>query len=143
MFKRIIVSLFVIFTAISLMPVTPSSANVSCVMAGKWRSNEKLTLLDMNANGKITNKQRAVFENKFFGRMVVEFTCTKARAYFIDYGPNDDGWENYTIVRETPDYVEIKGSNANAEQNLRFKIEGNCYKMPVSNLGFSEYFCRE
>lgn len=43
-------------------------------MLGRWRSDEGMTLADMRQHPEVTQRVRALFENQFFGQLVVVFS---------------------------------------------------------------------
>lgn len=48
----------------------------------RWRSNEALTLADMQKHPEVTPKARALFEAGFFGRLVLVSPRTRSGGYF-------------------------------------------------------------
>lgn len=51
---------------------------------GRWKSDETLTLADMRKHPEVTEKARALFESKFFGRLVLINGSRNSGTYFED-----------------------------------------------------------
>lgn len=127
---------------IGFLITTFVNAESGCPLEGKWRSDEAKTLESMRMYGSVTEKQRELFENGFFGRLTVEIGCDKFIATF-------DGEEGETV---TFDIVSVKGNTITAryidsftgstfESTATIENDG-CYSVPVGIVGFKEYFCR-
>lgn len=113
-----------------------------CRMAGKWKSNEALTIADMKKHGHVTDEQRRVLADGFFGRLVHEFTCSKGRTYFAEKGPKNAAWLPYRVLEKGRNYVVLGDPGGKRAQGVRFEFVGRCFKLPVAKLGFDEFFCR-
>ncbi len=89
----------------------------------------------------MTEKQRTVFTNRFFGRLVAEFTCTHGRAYFIDKGPAQAKWAPYRVVERGDGFLVLEITGEQDRSRRRFEFEGECYRILIEKSGY-EYFCR-
>lgn len=118
------------------------NAEDKCPLVGKWRSDEARTLESMRMHGNVTEKQRELFENAFFGRLTVDIECDKFIATF-------DGEEGEAVTFEivavegraiTMRYVE-SFTGSTIESTATIENDG-CYSVPVGSVGFKEYFCK-
>lgn len=110
-----------------------------CRIAGVWKSNEKLTLKNMET-ARLTDKQRQLLSNDFFGKLVHTYTCQTVTATF------EGKAETYPILsmKEWGDTVTVVYQDPNLQRNVKsiLTISGNCFSVPVARLGFEEVFCR-
>ena len=112
-------------------------------LLGKWKSNEKLTLESMNGVEGVTKKAREVFENNFFGHLVVEYKEKEYRS-INDKDNIESSFVPYEVLEVTDRYIRIREWSdllkENEESTLYF--EGDCYYVITSKFNFREYFCR-
>ena len=118
--------------------VVPHSA-----LLGKWKSNEKLTLDSMNSVAGVVPKVRELFENDFFGHLVVEYKENEYRS--INEKDNyESSFKPYEVLEVTDGYIRIRDWNDllkdSEETTLHF--EGDCYYALTTKYNFREYFCR-
>ncbi|MEM7430525.1 MAG: hypothetical protein AAF351_01170 [Pseudomonadota bacterium] len=111
---------------------------------GTWRSDEALTLESMRQSDQITDDARAVFENRFFGRLVVIFTETERASFFADednlpdiveHNIRDAG-ENFVV------FVEPSNDELGLSSERTWYVDGNIAAVPIEEWGFTEYFRR-
>ena len=111
-------------------------------MEGVWRSNEDKTLSSMRSTGKVSDKQRKLLEDGFFGKLSIEITCSKV---ILVFNGNRDEFEYKSITREG-DEVRIEYVNPEANEGLVRPLilekGGECYYVPLEEYQFNEYFCR-
>jgi hypothetical protein len=74
---------------------------------GTWKSNEALTLASMHQLGGLSPEAVELFENDFFGKLVVEYRRDTARSTFPDED-YDTGFEPYEVLEVAPGYVKIR-----------------------------------
>lgn len=110
---------------------------------GKWKSNEKLTLASMNRAKDVTPEARALFENDFFGHLVIEHKEHESRAT-NEKDDYDSGFEPYEVVEVTDKYIRIKEWSELLQQfdETTLYLEGDCYYVITSKYEFREYFCK-
>ncbi|MGA2516444.1 MAG: hypothetical protein ABSG44_07815, partial [Thermodesulfobacteriota bacterium] len=65
----------------SFLIISCATARKDCPLVGRWRSNEKATLEQMEKYGNLTEEQRNAFSN-FFGKLTLEYTCSKVTSYY-------------------------------------------------------------
>ncbi len=116
-------------------------AKDNCILKGRWNSNEKATLEQMEKHGGgITEKQRQFFANKFYGKLIVEYTCTEATLQ-SEGGPSTG---KYKIIRRHENVLDVQFYDKVPEDGVTKMIilYGDCYQVPQHNLHFNEVFCR-
>jgi len=110
-----------------------------CLLAGTWKSNEEKTLQNMKAV-QLTEKQRKLFSNGFFGKLVIDYTC---KGFTSTY---EDMVETYQFIsmKESGRVVTTEYYEPSQKKNLLYTIEiiEGCYSLPIGKLGFNEVFCR-
>jgi len=133
---------WVALVAVAYCLAAPVFAGEGCRIKGIWRSDEARTIADMKKHSQLTDKQIQALANGFFGKLVFEFTCSKARTYREEEGAQSAAWFPYRVLERGSDYVVLGDSKSTKAEGLRFDFVGQCFKTPVGNLGFSEFFCR-
>jgi hypothetical protein len=125
---------------LALTFVSACSDNQSCPITGKWKSNEKLTLASMNETGRITEKQREIFENGFFGKLELDINCSSFTTTFDGVSET----YSYETIHQTQDSVTASYYSKVLQKQVEVTstITGNCYSTPIEQLNFNEYFCR-
>jgi len=111
-----------------------SFAEDDCPLKGKWYSNEKATLEQMDKYGNLTEKQRKLLSNKFFGKLTIEYSCTEATIYYNDTVKT----EKYKITKRNGNTLEVELSSTKEQITLA----GDCYLISLEPLTFSEVFCK-
>ena len=129
---------------IFLLPVSCTN-NVECDLCGEWKSNAELTLPEMEASTKLTDKQRNLFRSNFYGKLVVETNETMSRGYFPDENPNEVTWGPWKVLSKDKNRIITSTQLPNSETWMEHTIvtHGKCYEVVQENLGFSEWFCRK
>jgi hypothetical protein len=130
-----------IFGILTMLYSTPV-VSAECPLMGKWKSNEAKTLASMHATGKVTEQQRSLFENHYFGKLTVTITCSEMTSTYA----GDSDTFAYTYVKQDGHHITIQPhdeeNDKEVERELTLEQNGQCYSVPVSNLGFKEYFCK-
>jgi hypothetical protein len=118
----------------------PACAKDSCILKGRWQSNEKATLEQMEKYGGVTKKQRQFFTNNFFGKLTVEYACTETT--LLSEGGSSTG--KHKIIRQEGNVLDVQFYDKVPDDGITKKIilYGDCYQVPLHNLHFSEVFCR-
>ena len=122
--------------------ISCATVRKDCPLVGKWQSNEKATLEQMQKYGNLTEEKKNTFLN-IFGKLTLEYTCSKVTSY-----SKDDlvvKAMKYEIVRREGDLLEIRyhapellgGTNTK-----QITLVGDCYYLPLERFTFSEVFCR-
>ena len=88
---------------------------------GKWASNEKATLEQMEKYGNLTEEQRNIFLS-IFGKLTLEYTCSKVTSYYKDSLVAKD--MKYEIKYHAP---ELLGRAT----TRRITLVGDCYYLPL------------
>lgn len=111
----------------------------NCRIAGVWKSNEELTLKNME-KVQLTEKQRKLFSNNFFGKLVLDSTC---RGFTSTFEGSVDTYK-FLSMKESGDTVTVEYYDPLYKANIKrtMTIKGNCYSIPLEHLGFDEVFCR-
>jgi len=108
---------------------------------GKWKSDEALTLQDMNKYN-VTDKARKVLEQGMFGRLVVIFRKGEGASYFED--EETPVFEPYEIVEVGDNSVTIKYYVDVLKDYMErtWYVEDNLLYTRTSKWNFKEYFRR-
>lgn len=134
-------------TAISILLISMSTflSAEECLLKGMWQSNKEKTLIDLEANAvSLTETQRKVFYDDFFGKLIIDNNCSSYITYFdgvVDGGDKSD----FEILYEDETSVTMKSRDFTGEKVIRtleLTEDGECYSIPLGSLGFSEFFCR-
>lgn len=114
-----------------------------CPLRGVWKSNEAKTLASLRATGKVNDRQRALYENHFFGHLTMTYTC---KAISVRYA-GDSETLDYEILQQQGPRISIRtiadDSDEGKVRELILEPDARCYSEAVAGLGFREYFCRE
>ena len=136
--KRLAVVLLLLVGCESEPPPLPSA------FLGTWRSDEALTLESMRQSNVIDDEARRVFENRFFGRLVVIFTETERASFFADVDQLPDIVEHN--IREAGDnyvtFIEPSNDDLGLSTERTWYIDGDIAAVPIEEWGFTEYFRR-
>lgn len=129
--------------SISLMLISASFAQQPCELCGRWRSNEQRTLRDMERSLLLSEKQRQLFRNGFYGKLIVEMRHNEFNAYFPGDLPEGMRWEPWQLITRSGNLLTVR-SFINGESNLnQIQLDGDCYQILQPKLGFGEWFCKE
>ena len=119
-----------------------TTAGNNCTLAGKWHSNEKATLEQMEKYGNLTEEQRNIFMN-IFGKLTLEYTCSEVTSYYKDSLVEKN--MKYEIIKKEGNLLEIKyhaPELLGGVTTKRITLVGDCYFLPLDRFTFSEVFCR-
>jgi hypothetical protein len=119
-----------------------ATARNNCPLAGKWRSNEKATLEQMEKYGNLTEKQRNAFLNNF-SKLTLEYTCSEVTAYYQDSLVVKN--MKYEIIKREANFLDIIYYSSELLGKVtanRIILVGDCYYLPLEQFTFSEVFCR-
>lgn len=119
-----------------------ATARNDCPLIGKWRSNERASLEEMEKYGNLTEEQRNIFLN-IFGKLTLEYTYSKVTSYYEDNLVAKD--MKYEIFKREGNLLEIKyhapellgGTNTK-----RITLVDDCYYLALERFTFNEVFCR-
>lgn len=130
--------LLIIIAAISIIPSICLCENI-CPLKGTWKSNKDASLEEMK-KADLTEKQIKFFSGDLFGKMIVEATCGEITFTFDEYVTK----EKYKVIESGINYMVIESieEGSDIKQITRIELNGNCYLIPVQNVGFNEVFCR-
>jgi hypothetical protein len=111
-------------------------------LLGTWKSNEQKTLKSMNSIAEVSEESRKLFENGFFGQLVVEYKENESRSLIEEDG-FDTGFQSYHVVEVNDSYIKIIESNdILGDIETTMYPDGDCFYVIVSKYEFREYFCR-
>jgi hypothetical protein len=110
---------------------------------GTWKSDEAMTLASMHQIGGLSPEAVELFENDFFGKLVVEYRRDTARSTF----PGEDyetGFEPYEVLEVAPDHIKIREWSETLGQwsELIVHLEGDLIYVETGRTNFREYFRR-
>jgi hypothetical protein len=132
----------IFMTGMLLVLLSTAAVAAECPLAGDWKSNEAKTLASMHATGKVTPRQRRVFEHHYFGMLRLHFTCTEMTSSYA----GDAEIIAYTYVKQEGNRITIRIQDEDTEQDservLSLEAGGKCFSKPVPHMGFNEYFCK-
>ena len=120
----------------------PVGAAGACELCGRWRSDAARTLPEMEKSVRLTEKQRLLFRNDFFGKLVEETREKYLRAYFPDQSPESVAWEPWQVVSRKGAVFQVSHLVAGELVQREVRLDGNCYRVLIPELGFGEWFCR-
>jgi hypothetical protein len=126
----------------SFLILSCAAVRNDCPLVGKWRSNEKATLEQMQKYANLTEEQRNIFSN-IFGKLTLEYTCSKVTSYYKDSIVAKD--MKYKIIKREGSLLEIKYYAPELLGGIttrQITLVGDCYYLPVGRFTFSEVFCR-
>jgi len=126
----------------SFLIISCATARNDCPLVGKWASNEKATIEQMEKYGNLTEEQRNAFLN-MFDKMTLEYTCSKVTSYYRDSLVAKD--VKYKIMKKEGNLLEIKyyaPESLGGTTTKRITLDGDCYYLPLERFNFSEVFCR-
>jgi hypothetical protein len=123
-------------------PVARSSDLPSCLI-GRWKSDEIRTLQEMRRHAEVTEKARLLFENDFFGRLIVVFGSRGSTSYFDgEQVPDERTYEPYDVVESTAASVVLRVSVSGRQWSQRWFCDEDSIYTLVSKWEFREYFKR-
>ena len=111
-----------------------------CPLKGKWQSNEAATLREMAKASNITAKQKAFFSNKFFEKLIIEYTCNE----FTTYYEGESDTSGYKVVKRDGNFITLKNLDDDCEDPClqTVELDGDCYLIPLPGFDFKEVFCK-
>lgn len=131
-----------ILISLAIIVALSSCAREECELCGHWRSNAERTLSEMEKSPLLSDKQRQLFRNDFYGRLIVETRKADSRAYFPDQAAESVDWSPWQVVSHSGNSMTIRES-IDGETVLRsITLDGDCYRVDQPNLGFGEWFCK-
>ncbi|MES2632265.1 MAG: hypothetical protein V4669_04795 [Pseudomonadota bacterium] len=117
-----------------------SLADVPSCLVGLWKSDEELTLADMRKHPDVSERAKALFENKFFGRLVLVFGTRYIGSYFPGEPQEQTKFEPVRVVDTGPNWVKVKYNLLGNDVFQHWGCDkGKIYSV-VSKWEFREYF---
>ncbi len=130
----------VVFAALALGTPAAISGVPEC-MIGRWKSDEALTLADMRKHPEVTEKAKALFENKFFGRLILIFGSRYAGSYFEgEQDQRDRLLEKIEVVASGSNWVTLSNRYLDTENIQQWVCEDGRIYAEVTKWKFREYF---
>ena len=133
----------VFIVLLSFMSVDALASDLRTQFVGKWRSDEPKTLESMRLHPEITDRVRKLFENKFFGRLVLVVTEKQSASYWAEEeGKAKLEFEPYEISEVGKDYLVVKYTNPmlDTKEKKRWYFENGYMYTYTSKWKFREYF---
>jgi len=123
-------------------------AQVACstlpqrAIIGVWKSDADRTLASMRIAGNVTPEALRIYENDYYGHLVIEYRRDTVRAWF-DNSDYDTGYQPYEVVEVAPDHVVTREWNEllGRYQLTTTYMEGACIYGIAAEFGFREYYC--
>lgn len=119
-----------------------SCADQPCELCGRWRSNAERTLPEMEKSPLLSEKQRRLFRNDFYGKLIVETRADSFRTYFPDQSPDSVAWQPWQFVSRSGNALTARYFLDGNSVERTIRLEGDCYQVLQPHLGFSEWFCK-
>ena len=122
--------------------VSCATSRINCPLAGKWRSNEKATLEQIEKYGNLTEKQRNALLNNF-SKLTLEYTCSEVTVYYQDSLVVKN--MKYEIIKREGNFFDIiyySNDLLGRVTTDRILLVGDCYYLPLGQFTFNEVFCR-
>ncbi|HVP77668.1 MAG TPA: hypothetical protein VMV04_07210 [Thermodesulfobacteriota bacterium] len=114
--------------------ISCATARYDCPLAGKWRSNEKATIEQMEKYGNLREEQRNIFSN-IFGKVTLQVTCSEVTIYYDDTLVAKD--VKYKIINRDGNLLEIKYYTPEILGGIttkRITLVGDCYPSPAPSI---------
>lgn len=116
-------------------------------LIGVWKSNAAKTLQSVRSVDGVTEKAKRLFENDFFGHLIVEYREKEARSYFDQDADNIECIKEfypYQLIEENEELFIVKEHDRleDGEREVVMRREGDCYYVLFSKWNLREYFCR-
>jgi len=115
---------------------------IPAAFVGTWQSDESLTLASMSKSQDLSQSDREMFSNDFFGDRVMEFQIDRARSYFVgcewEGVEQDMSWHRYDVAASGPDFMTLKAPLEVAT----WRIEGELIYVELPKWNFREYWRR-
>lgn len=123
-----------------ILSVVACARGVDDRLIGTWQSDAEATLADMHKHPEVTEKSRKLFENDFFGHLIVTYTATD---YLTDF-KNIHTKTTYKVLDSTPGYVDTEHYEELYGKDVkeRVYIDGPMIYVITSKYEFREYFKR-
>lgn len=110
---------------------------------GLWKSDEALTLADMQQHPEVTEKARSLFEKHFFGRLVLIFGKRFSGGYFEgEQARSELTLETHEIVEAGPNHAVLRTELMGGKLTSQWFCEGELIYTLVTKWEFREYFTR-
>jgi hypothetical protein len=122
--------------------VSCATSKSNCPLAGKWRSNEKATLEQIEKYGNLTLEQLNALLNNF-SKLTFEYTCSEVTVYYQDSLVVKN--MKYEIVKREGNSLDIIYYSSELLRRVttdRITLVGDCYYLPLGQFTFNEVFCR-
>jgi hypothetical protein len=131
----------VVLLAIASLPVLCSAQVPECFV-GRWKSDEARTLADMRKHPEVSEKARALFENKkFFGRLVLIFGPRHVGSYFEgEQSPDHVSFERVDVVASGRNSLTLRSRASGEEMLQKWACEDGRIYAVVTRWEFREYF---
>jgi len=129
---------------LSLLQGCESRDEIPASFVGTWQSNKQLTLESMRQSTLVDADARAVFEDDFFGRLVVDYRQYEGRSYFVDADERPE-FEPHDIVDSGPNFVIFRvpdNEKLGLDTERTWYVDGDLMIVRLDEWGFVEVFMR-
>ena len=139
--------MYKIILSILALSIIGCSNNEHQDLLGYWKSNEQKTLESVRNTPGITDKAKKIFNNNFFGKLIIEYKIDTYRALYENDEENPKEfyqYQPYSLLEVTNEYYLAESYNDILEEKEIQKLykDGDCYYVFTSKWNFKEYFCR-
>ena len=123
--------------------MSASSELPHSAILGKWQSDEAKTLASMREIGGLCDSANEIFQNWFFGQLIVEYSSDSVRSLLLDE-EWDGGFQKYEVMDVAPDRVRIRvwEGSINDWLDSDIHIDGEYLYVISGAMSFREYFRR-
>ena len=130
--------------ALVLLLGCESRNEIPAAFVGSWQSDAPLTLDSMRGSNLVDPEARAMFEDDFFGRLVVDYRQFEGRSYFVDWDERPD-FQPHDIVDSGPNFVTFRvpdNEGLGLDTERTWYVDGDLMIVQLDEWGFVEVFKR-
>ncbi len=123
-----------------LLPLVSSASVPECLL-GRWRSNETMTLASMREVPDLAPRARAMFEDRFFGHLVIVFTPTRTGWIYYKAEPPVFETGPIEVVSSTSTSAVLRSRFLGVVEDREWRCEPG--RISTATSKFREYFTPE
>lgn len=114
-------------------------------LLGTWKSDAIRTLKSVREDPTVKAEALRLFENDFFGHLVIHYTETEYCAYLDNEEDVEREYKPYRLLEENDSYFLIESNTIlddGVESKKYYKEGPDCYYANFGNSRWFEYFVR-